>query len=411
MAAIILFDNTVLHFLPVKLMLTQKIWRVPFLPFEYLGKWLFSKCKECGVSLDQKQVNAFAAVKAQDHMQLRMALMTRLQQAKQKLMRDSLLPVRMDIQWDVRLPAALESLSTSATPLIPLLDIMAYHEGPRLHFTINPILNTVLQLATTVVGALWLWACATGYYASPLNQFYAWTESYLAAGLITALPIYSLSVLLGFFGEIFVGQAYSYLSTWGDNVTKIPMEMKLAPKLFILCMAFNGAMLGGSYAAAAELVHSQVTYEWAQPLIPFLLSCAYSGISYAGFMATRDFIFSMMGKIAQHFPTGNWSKLMKASEKINQMANAYLYMDGDKLEDELSAMSVDQRKQLLGNEMTYEGVIDHRTRYDAQIQAAAEKAKNPGCLARIFCCAKASEQEAPLLGNEDPVMGSTTTLA
>lgn len=397
MAAVIFIDNTILHFLPVKLMLTQKIWRAPFLPFEMLAKFIYTKIRDCNMTPRDHAARAFETIKAGDLMALKMAIVQRLELAKNKLMRDSFRWIREDLHYVVRPHEVLKNLATSETPL---LDILRHAEDPGFYFQIPPAINGILGLISVTAGAIWIWACAAGYYAAPFNQFTVWTGSDAAAAGITALPIYTMMVLLGFFGELFVGQAYGYLTTWGSNVTKISPEIKLWPKTFGFFMLVNGAMAGFSYAAGAELIHTQITYDWAQRFVPFLLGCAYSGLAYAGFMSVRGFTELMFAKLGQHVVGDNTGELFKANEKIDQMKNAVKLMDHDQLETELSRMSVDERKIILGmDDGQYKATIDHQGKFKAQQEVEREKAENPSFLMRFFCCVKPKSE--PLLGGHD----------
>ncbi|MCB1827804.1 MAG: hypothetical protein KDH94_05185, partial [Coxiellaceae bacterium] len=146
-------------------------------------------------------------------------------------------------------------------------------------------------------------------------------------------------------------------------------------------------------------VYTQITYPWAQRFVPFLLGCAYSGISYAGFMSTQNFIFSMIGKFARHLPTGEWSQLYQAVEKIGQQANALMLLDDKTFEDELCAMDSETRQTLLGmDDEAFYKQVKHQAHYDQQIAEEKAAAKEPSFFSRLFCCAKTSEQ-TPLLSD------------
>ncbi len=359
-ALLVLVDNTVLHFFPVKLILNQPIYRLPFLPLEYLVKALYVIFRDRHLSASDKTDHALQAQIQGDHMQLRTLMIQRITLAQQNMMQQSFQWSWRGLRYNAKAPENVCNLAASEKPLDLVLSFLP--KSASAPWQIPGKLNTLLLTGVGIIGALWICSCASGYYAAPFNQFYEWTGSYAAAAGITALPLYSLSVLLAFFGVFFLSGLYSYATTWGDGVTKIPMEVKLYPKLFILMMAVNGVLAGFSYAAAVELVYTGITYDWAKPLVPMLVGLAKSGIPFVGFLATRDFFMLMFLKVAAHWQwSGNNHRLIaKTNEKIEQFKNSIMYMEGGPLEAVLSAMTEGERVRLLGiDDGVYDTVINH----------------------------------------------------
>jgi len=381
LATIILIDNTILHFLPVKLVLTQSIYRLPILPFEYLTKWLLAKCRDRKLTPLDKGERAYNTQMAKDWMGLKMLIIQRIALAQQRLTQQSFTWKWSTLQYDVKVPENIRDLTDSNDALDLLLSFLPEGQAPNACWQFLGKLNTHLQKGVSILGAIWIWSCCMGYYAGPVNQFQKLIHpyvnstviSYTVAAGISVLPDYNLSVLLAFFGVNFLGGLYKYMTTWGKNVMKIPMEVKLFPKLFLATMGLNVVFAGFSYAAAVELVYSNFTGDWAQSIVlPLFVVAAVTGISFAGFMAVRNFFMLMFLKVATHL-SGKYTRflglgneevklLTKTTEKFNQYSNSVMYMDGEKLKNELSDMSQEQRQKLLGiDETAYEKMIDHKT--------------------------------------------------
>lgn len=405
LALVILIDNTVLHFLPVKLVLNERIYRLPILPIECLVKWLWAKCRDYKLDELTKHKRALDIQKTKDWTDLKTLMKQRVTSAQQRLMQASF-TWKWYLQYEVKPPEKFRGLAYADDPLKKVLAFLPEKQAAVGDFCkFLGKLNKLLLKGVSLLGAIWIWACCMGYYAAPVNQFQQWINpyvnstaiSYTAAAGISALPIYSISVLLTFFGGIFSGGIYTYLTTWGKNVTKIPMEVKLFPKLFIAAMVLNGVFAGFSYAAAAELVYSNFTAKWAQSFfVPFFVGAAISGIIFLGFAATRDFFMLMFLKMATHL-SGKYTRFLclggkdmrrvvKLNEKIEQYKNSIDYMDGAQMEAELTGMTPERRQMVLGIEdVTYNKIIGH----DANLKAYGSNNHWWSC----FCCCKNGETD------------------
>lgn len=397
LAVIILIDNTVLHFLPVKLILNKPVYRFPFLPFELA----YVAYRDRNLSSSDKMEQARQAQVAADRMQLKQLLIGRITLAQQRLTKQS-------FTWNCRgynvdVPKSLRHLKNADDPLQQILSILPEvkeQEQAASSPTCLSRLNEGLRKLIVVAGAIWIWSCCTGYYADPVNELYKLTGDYRSAGPIAALPIYTLSVLLAFFGELFLGGLYAYATNWGKDTPKIPMEVKLYPKVFLLLMAVNAACTPYSFAAAAELVYKNFTGDFWQPFVPYLVGAAKSGIAFVSFLATRDFFMLMLLKWGSHLG-GEQSRLVaKTNEQIDQFKNSINLMDGEKLERELSAMTPDERQQLLGvSDKKYQQIINHEANFSA---SSSVEPSTPWW--SCFGCGGGAESD-PLLGTETQVNG------
>ncbi len=223
-------------------------------------------------------------------------------------------------------------------------------------------LNPLLLNASRIIGALWIWSSCTGCFITPFNQFHYWTGSYLIATLVTAMPVYTISVLLVFFGQSIGADLYAYVTSCGEYDTKLPVAAKYYPKCFMLSTVLNFLMVPFSYAAATELVYSGFQdYQWAKSLLPTLIGLSITGLIFLSLSAVHNFSLLMLTKFATHAGGENTRLLAKTNEKIDQYKNSINYMDGPALEKELRSMGGGKRKNLLGvGRSEFENIIGHR---------------------------------------------------
>jgi len=343
MSAVVLVDNTILHFLPVKLVLNQKIYRFPILPFEYFFKFLYTKCIAASLTDLQNKQKKYDRVKAADQMALKQSMIQRVAAGQAAIMQQAFKWNWRRLAFDITAPVFSED-----APLATVLDAIPA-AVPKARAACLTHLNTGARKTFALIGAFWMWACCAGYYAQPYNQFVKWTGSDGIAAASVTLPVYNISALLSFFGVHFAHMIYDYLTDWSGGVaSKVPIAFKLFPKLFTLLMIGNVAMARFSYAAATELVYSNFTYDWAEPILPYLVNISMSGLAFLGFMATRDFVSLIFQKYAMYFGSEQMKSLIRANERVEQYKNSALYMDGDQLERELDFMQGDELQKISG---------------------------------------------------------------
>jgi hypothetical protein len=312
MVAVILLDNTVLHFLPVKLVLNQPAYRWPIYPFELLIK----------------KISGFKVASGLRNIEVQQQLSANLHRAQRKAEHQTF--IWNGWGYDVKVPEIIRGFSNDSDPIKKILSILDQSDrGETLNRKIPACLNTGLRTMLSLLGALWVWFCCVGYYATTLNQFHNMTDNYVKTALITAVPIYILSVLMVFFGISFLSGLYDYFTIWGQHVTKIPAEIKLYPKAFLASMLVNISCLPFCYAASVELIYSGVTYDWALPAQPFLVGCAMSGSIFVSFCAVRDFFMLMSKKHATYFGSEERYLFCEVDERINALRNSLLCMDYD----------------------------------------------------------------------------------
>jgi hypothetical protein len=295
MGSIIEIDNTVLHFLPLKLAMMYPIYRLPILPVE----WLIKVCREKKIELPNEEAEM-----------IRRAIINFLQRAQNSLL---LKKSRFKIYY--------YEWKFEKENIVSLQDLI--EEFPIDNFILASSRSKIhdgLGMLSGVLVAGWVWSSCIGYLASTFNQTFTWMGESLGWTLaIVALPLYFMTVLLTFLGYGAGKEQYEFITNWGPQVPKLPLEFKLYPKVFTLVMAFNIYIALYSYAAAEELIRDNFKVAiWDGMRDPLIWLCR-SGVSYFGLFAIKEFTKTILRKIAIHWGQGDTQMAAKVMMELEQL--------------------------------------------------------------------------------------------
>lgn len=311
-AVVIEIDNTVLHFLPLDLAMRYKIYRFPILPFELLTKKLHQTLRRAPQKITNQEAELIGG-----------AVIQYLHSVKNRILLDTIFTYpRLVYEWggwtqelqEIKLNSNNNDFLKILTNHFPQVNIAGIKKSSWLYRALGEVVG--------FGGACWVWSSCSGYILGPFNQLLAWTGSSAAAGVLVSPALYFFSVLLTFLGYSIGKNYYHYLTNWGPNESKLPLEFKLYPKTFTFIMMVNLYVNLYSYAAAEELVRDNFTEKYWDEISPVLIWLARTGIPFLGINAVKDCSATLLRKWAIHYGDETTQIVAKMAVSIEQMTQA-----------------------------------------------------------------------------------------
>lgn len=326
--------NTLLHLLPFKLALKNSLYRLPFLPIEFLIKMI----SNVSISEERKQEKV-----------LEQSISAGFQIIKQRLITHLAYGQRLLSIYGFE---GQEHIRASALPPIELLTKLL--EGlfaKTANQTIAPsrihCINNSFRKIIYIPGAAWVILSCAGFWGGTFNEVVELTENTVAASFISAPSIYCLNVLLAFFGGVALQNVYDYLTDWKDDTVKIPMTFKLYPRTATFLIFISLYLSVFSYAAGAQLINDNFNGE-LKFLRPYLLELAKTGLIFLGFTAMLDFINNLLKKFIQYGGAEEAQTLINLWYALDQMKNSIQLMKPKFLLESLANIQEEQLKNVLG---------------------------------------------------------------
>ncbi len=302
---IIEVDNTILHFLPLKLAMQYPIYRFPVLPFEWAIKKYCMETKETPNNVDAEA--------------LRTRLITYVKHVQTRLLLDKSEWGFFIYHWTLSSPLKTQLQAPNPPDLLHML----VREFP-MKFATPPTYAKVhdwLGSFSGVAGAALVVSSCAGYILSPINLMFSWTKNAALTALVTTPSLYFLTVLLAFFGYNAGKPFYDFLTRWGENEPKFPLEFKLYPKTFAVLMYLNVYMAFYCYGASEELVRDNFNEGVLGSMQPALIWLARTGLPFLCLSAMKDFYYTLLRKFAMHLGGEDSrivARLMTSLEQLEQ---------------------------------------------------------------------------------------------
>lgn len=342
---IVEFDNTILHFLPIKLALQNALYRLPILPFEFIYK----KIADCCLSAEQRQRNQLQKQIDQGYLAIKQRLIAHLEQSKNLLAIYGFKFNGSYLNYTNHAGSKIKELyQQEPSPLIlleKLLDLI-HAMSPARPITQPSRINTLLRKLVYIPGALWVMSSCAGFLIAPVDELTELTGSSAIGASVSAPSVYFLGVLLAFFGGNSLQNAYDYFTSWQDDAVKISQELKCYPKTSILLIIISLYLSIFSYAAGAELINDNFKGD-LEFLRPEFLEFAKTGLAFLGFNAMLDFVCNLLKKFSQYGKDENAETVVKLSAAFSQLSNSVQLMKSNKLIDSLSLLEEDRLKSIL----------------------------------------------------------------
>ncbi len=338
-AAVTEIDNTLLHFFPIYLALQSRAFRLPVVPFELIYQYCcYKQTQEDQNRIDRNQVYSF----------LKQRLIAQLDAAqKQIILQHVSFKPKQRLGYSVDLSNELEQIvrdhkdeqdvennrSSTAVALQKLTTIMAYAKpyDPSQEQTTTETCS-LLPPFLYGAGALLVTMSAIGYLAEPVNAVTRWTGSKEEGWLLSFAPVYFFTILLIYFGGNSMQATHHYLTAWGEDETKIPLEFKLYSKTALLSLMAVCYFTAFSYSGASEMIYTNFSDKQYDDIRPLLLLFAKTGIAFLSFTAMIDFTRLIIGKFALHCGNDKEKMMIQLNTMINQMKMVGIpLMNGEKL--------------------------------------------------------------------------------
>jgi hypothetical protein len=355
MAAAVQFDNTVLHFLPIKLALSNSLYRLPFLPFELFYKRFFrpvpaEKTQHENKKQREKEVmyneNKGAFLKALGQVQKNIAL-NGFKFNFSKMQYQVVIPIEV-------LTVARDSNDYNLTKLRKIMTYTMTNKSKPVSQYEQPLRKFLYG-----VGAFWVISSCSGYLAATVTQLTALTRN-LGAGIALSAPsVYFLTVLFAFFGGNALNGTYDYLTSWDEDDLKIPLEFKLYPKISAALMLFSVYLAAFSYAAADELIQDNYNEDEIDGLFSVLVWLAQTGIPFLSLTAMIAFSRSMLGKVALHYGEGDTKAVAELNGMLAGLQMGTGFVTGEEFTASLDNLTSEELKTFTG--MTVEQLQDSKT--------------------------------------------------
>ncbi len=329
LTVIIQLDNTVLHFLPIQLMLSQPLYRWPILPFEYLYHAL-KHCRTSQTELDKEAQNNQLANVINGLIAI---LNSRLAAGIENIIHSSL-----RFNW--------QRLAYCRTDLLKTDDLTQENILSRAPNVLpsKGSFHQVCDYTAFFLGAAWLIFGTIGYLANPFTLVDDRLHNIPQSVGITALPIYALAVLIVFLAGNMMRDNFN----WGLNAIQgnqnLSLEVKLYPKTFALLELANIYFAFFSYAASAQMIEDNFTQDYWSSALPFFIGSAISGLIFLGLNATHGMFQTLLKKFALHFGSHDAKELVQLREQFAQLTTAHTLIIPEKAEEALKRDSFSKAK-------------------------------------------------------------------
>jgi hypothetical protein len=344
-AVAVQLDNTVLHFLPIKLAFSNPLYRVPALPLEYI----YHKYQNRHQNREQKLVAEQMKVTGMHYQSLKKRLIDTLTGVQKAVQLKGLSFSVRRMGYEVTLPNNIVDIakgSDAEDGMKILLDLVSY-QLPGFTLPTSP---TLFQKSMSKImygaGATLVISSCVGYLASIVTALTAYTESDILGGVLSLPSMYFLSVLFAYFGGNTGQSFYNYLTSWSRDDIKIPLEFKLYPVTTILLIAFVGYVAPFSYAAANELIENSFADEKWDDVRPVLLVLAEIGVPFLSISAMKDFYVSLLNKFAYYFGNSDEQMIIQLMNMIESLKGGIQKMSNVRFLESLIHMHPDNLKLL-----------------------------------------------------------------
>ena len=334
---VVLFDNTILHFLPIKLALQNPWYRLPALPLEYI----FERIKHCSLSNEQKNLLQLKVQQDSYYRVIKQRLINRLDNIQTSIVIHGFSFDAKRLRYINHAALELKRLNQEKRSSFAMLEaLLQWNQeiAPEKSSTSTSLLNSLFKKLCYPVGAAWVISSCVGYLAAPINELSNLTDSESAGVLLSIPSIYFLGVLLAFFGGSSLQNFYHYFTSCKGDSIKIPIEFKLYPRATVLLVVLSIYLSVFSYAAAAELINDNFTEE-LEFLRPYLLVLAKTGLAFLGFTAMLDFYALILGKLARYAGNEDSKIVILLNQSIEQLKNGIQRMDPEQLLESLAQLN------------------------------------------------------------------------
>src|SRR5436190_8250303 len=334
--------NTLLHLLPFKLVLKNPLYRLPFLPIEFIIKTIAN----ARLSKEEKQEKTLQQSVNLGYQLIKHRLIAHLDQAQRLL---SIYGFKFKgCHYDNEVARYIQENQASESSLQLLTQLLdrLHAMSPNRPIPASGRINNFFRKMVYIPGASWVILACAGFWGGTINEMIELTGNPVSGAIVATPSVYCLGVLLAFFGGNALQNSYDYLTAWKDDTVKIALSFKPYPKTAVLLIMISMYLSAFSYSAGAQLINDNFKGE-LEIFRDCLLELAKSGLIFLGFTAMVDFFKNVLIKFAQYAGTEDAQTAAKLFAAFNQMQNSIQLMKPDLLLESLANATEDQLKSLL----------------------------------------------------------------
>ena len=197
----------------------------------------------------------------------------------------------------------------------------------------TPKLPNLSVNSARLLGAAIVLGSCLGYAANPYLVFLGWLDSWWLAALCSAIPLDFFGVLMAYFGDGFGQRILTDIALWGDNVIKLPIEVRLYPKIMTCLILVNAFLLVYASAAAEEMMERAFKSKVSPEVMTFLDVLARTGLSILAWYGPLDFEKLLLKYIVQYSQKNAAGELMTLASRLDALENDVLRLKNNEAAD------------------------------------------------------------------------------
>lgn len=353
--------NTALHFLPMEVIRTKPLFRLPIKPFISA----YRLCQETQLNPAAKQKRRLQAQIDRDCDTLKQALISTLESARNMIYGEAIPADGKRLTYSIHFPEALKNLTDISAQAL-LFNLLQYAE-PRstkkpscVNHVYNHYLHPITSRLAWLIGSSVVVLGGSGYYKNTYIQSDEMTHEEISAAFIASPTIFVLMVLAGYFGGKAVQGVYDKLVEMIQGKGQLPLPIKLYPKTAIAILMLFAYFVYYSTGTAEILIQDSFKDKQWDDIRPFLLACARYGMQIFGFINMFQIAMNLITAYAIKYGHSDENAAAAFNEKFNDLISSLSQVDGRLLKDELLSHTTTERTQLLRlNEPAFQQLLQH----------------------------------------------------
>ena len=308
LAAIVQVVNSLLHFFPIYLAFQKPIYRLPFLPFEMIGKLIYQRlCQDRKLKEIDKLTSSLPLV---------------LMHISGEVYHEYSAKLR-NRNHSPRMSSTLKDQILGIQPTDDLFAALceAFLPSKNLHLNKQEAscASNVLERISKLTFASYYVLSCIGYLKLPIDAFYSLTKNIALTIVASASADWWLTVLLTFFGNDAGSRFYHWLTDWGPKSQKLFLEFLLYPKTFIFYELVMAYPIFYNYGAGAEIFLGGFKDEMWDDVRPYLYWICISGITLLAIDTMKGAFQMALREWAMQYGNNDAKAAIRLTEAINHL--------------------------------------------------------------------------------------------
>ncbi len=318
--------NTLMHFLPLKLMLKEPIYRFPVLPIEWLVRKAIRSCQS-----DRSRLSPADEKALSETLEKRLELSTRIQEYTTVQIDESLL-FKLSAS-DIQLTSIIRTSQQSQT-LRSLFTEQPSESGSDNRLALHHrFLRSRIKEIVFWLGGLWLITCAIPFSYNTYNLVQDKIGNEMEAWLVAALPAYAFAVLVVFLGGQMMVDAVNTVLKAIEGKNILPTSGRLFPAAFLLLQLVTLYCGLFSYSATVTLLRDNFTRESVGSFYDVLMIGGVSSEIYLSMDAVVTFLSQWLEKYANRQGSQQQKDLIAFMRATDLVAAWVNHLDPKKMQE------------------------------------------------------------------------------